>query len=384
MERKPAMLPALTGVRALAAGLVLIGHLNYMGLTAPQTASLWRDLPIFSHRTTGVGIFFALSGFVIFYNFAGPLREGRMSKGGYFYRRAARLWPLYILAVTTFIPAGIRSDDPPVMLLAQYVGIQSWINDPEAYFGWHGGAWSVSTEAAFYIAFPFLVLPVVRRLRTSQVAALVWCVLFAAFVAVWLTRFTLQDAETGTDFWVYTFPPTRLLEFSMGAVTARLYGLRAGRVLPLRLGAIAASALVAGLLLLPGTETRPLVYPLLLVPLFTPTLYWLATSHSLVSRLLGSRPLVRAGEASYALYLFHGGGLVPTSYLLDALDVTSLSGRLVIGLPIAFTLAWVIAFAIHRAIELPSQRRLLRLLHRREEAAPAIASSREPASHDHR
>src|ERR1700726_4518484 len=89
--------PALTGLRFLAAFSVLLAH----GLSAtltnnepPNGAVLW----LMEASGFGMTLFFVLSGFVIHYNYAGLVTDGRWRGiAAFFWARFARLYPLFLL-----------------------------------------------------------------------------------------------------------------------------------------------------------------------------------------------------------------------------------------------------------------------------------------------
>src|SRR5262245_5757928 len=79
-------LKPLTALRFFAAVVVIIGHAgNLFGLPA----FLWQS-------TQAVAFFFVLSGFVLAYTY--PNLEG-VGSLNFYWRRFARLWPLYVCAV---------------------------------------------------------------------------------------------------------------------------------------------------------------------------------------------------------------------------------------------------------------------------------------------
>jgi peptidoglycan/LPS O-acetylase OafA/YrhL len=97
--------PALDGVRALAALLIVAFHSNVVvtdgagesGLAAPAGAVRW----IFAGSWIGVDIFFALSGFLIGrILFLQLLEEGRVGFKRFYIRRVFRIFPAYYVVLT--------------------------------------------------------------------------------------------------------------------------------------------------------------------------------------------------------------------------------------------------------------------------------------------
>src|SRR5438128_1552572 len=89
-------LPGLNGLRAIAASLVIFGHVYQIaGLYGIEEA-----IPVY-HRSVGgdmVNLFFVISGFIITYIL---LREkqatNHISLKNFYIKRILRIWPLYFL-----------------------------------------------------------------------------------------------------------------------------------------------------------------------------------------------------------------------------------------------------------------------------------------------
>ncbi len=179
-----ARLPALDGVRAVAILLVLGGH--FVGI--PGLA------------LTGVSLFFVLSGFLITRLLAHEIEStGRLRFSRFYWRRACRIIPAYLLWVgTTWMilgHAGQPGDRRSLIALLTYTynyltptahGFNSIIHP----------AWSLAVEEQFYLLWPLaLTLLTLRRARGALL------VFFAAVVA-W--RFTasvvLQLPQTYLDW----------------------------------------------------------------------------------------------------------------------------------------------------------------------------------------
>ena len=96
-QREGGQIPALTGVRALAAFLVFFHHHRTSWLIVGPL-ELWWELHV------SVTLFFVLSGFVITWRYdrQGPVRESLLRQ--YFVNRFARIYPLYLaLVIPTMI-----------------------------------------------------------------------------------------------------------------------------------------------------------------------------------------------------------------------------------------------------------------------------------------
>lgn len=155
-------IPALTGVRAMAAYLVFISHYCYVfDESFPQI--IQRFLGEFH---IGVSIFFVLSGFLITFryynNFTGLSKEWFLQ---YLKNRVARIYPMYfLLTVSAFVYFFITKDpgitkgyDHPIALLIMNITFVRGF----FYQFWDTGiaqGWSLTVEECFYFSAPIIFL----------------------------------------------------------------------------------------------------------------------------------------------------------------------------------------------------------------------------------
>ena len=290
-------LPALTGVRFLAAWYVVLFH-AYPGLA--RRYPIPRSLETFlSNGYLAVGLFFLLSGFILAYTYDGQI-DGSANRVRFWEARFARIYPVYLLSL---VMAFAFSGQLTLGTRAAVVGmVQAWnpFNSDMA-GAWNYPAWTLSTEAFFYVCFPFL-LPWLSR-RSQRV--LFW--LSAALVVVCVIGHTpvkgLGDWKNHTDFFVryVPLPILRIPEFFLGVVLGLRF-LRSGSAQQHRPGRplvvyAAVVGTIAALSLPIGDWVSLVIFP------FSILVYELAAGGTLLTKFLSTRVMVLLGGASYSVYL---------------------------------------------------------------------------------
>lgn len=311
---RPAHLPALTGIRFVAAAWVVAFHIlrfNEDDLRAEHpflAAVIW---PIASQGDLGVDLFFMLSGFVLAHNYLSRLGPdpGVAATGRFLWARIARIWPLYVVAVligglALLLRQVLFGSDPTVpltfgKLAEQVLMIQQWTDPDVAYTSWTTPGWSISAEWLAYLSFPVLAVVVWRLQKVVGPRLLAGLAILTLLpLLVWMA-----DAESQGEPWMWV---GRLAsEFTCGMlVAAALPTTPSTR--PRSWGVIAigiSAGMVAWFYLveavgLPWLGAQVMVaFPFLIVAL--------ARGEGRLVDLLSTRALVVGGGLSYALYLVH-------------------------------------------------------------------------------
>ncbi len=345
---------ALDGLRGVAIVLVMLFHLM------PR---------VFPAGFLGVDIFFVLSGFLITTLLLTELdRTGHVSLSAFYLRRARRLLPaLYalIVAVGAWELLGLAGAGPrPLHGIAYTALYASNFGVAHSRLGMFVHTWSLAQEEQFYFFWPVALLALTSW--RGRRAAL-WFALLCAAAVVALRAFAWR-ASPDIDH-LYHLPQYRVDGMMLGCALAiaRSEGMlpRPGRVSALlALAALLLFAAVstvasmgsAGLYLGGFTLFAALAAVLLFELVERPT--------SPLARALSMPRVVRVGELSYSLYLWH----YPVGVVL-----TVVKGRLLPSLPsplplwgrplvmafvplLAFPLSWALASLSHRFIEVPGQR----------------------------
>src|SRR5215813_12978980 len=294
----PQYVPALTGIRALAALLVL-------GMHTEQNVPAGLDslLPFFARGYLGVDFFFVLSGFIITHvYFASLASPGRSAVQIFLWHRFIRLYPVHITVLAGLVvivsvahATGFTFNNPQEWqwndLLWQLTLLHAW--GVTASPGWNAPSWSISAEWFAYLLFPLLA-PALMWVRGRAIALLVAVAALAATALL----FTIADWTLNT--WVGAPALARVFgEFLCGAALCRAVDLSPEYARPSG-DFLAAGAFLAFLL---GASAG--VADFALVALLAVTIFGTALSSGHVTRILGSRPFVWLGEISYSVYMVH-------------------------------------------------------------------------------
>ena len=326
-------IPALDGLRALAALAVVAHHTGVPGM-----AGGW----------VGVDVFFVLSGYLI----TGLLlserdRTGRIRVGAFYLRRAARLYPALLITVAACLLTGMVTTEAGVVSLAYLSDL--WIMAGGGLGNALVHTWSLSVEEHFYLLWPAIILAL-RSRRAVTVAASAGLVASIG-VAIAMGPHVLSWQE-------YVSPHLRGWELLAGCVLAAIPA--RGRWWAVAAGS---AATVAGLTVacVDGwfAEWGRSLPAMVAACGSTVVVLVLVQRDGVVARILSVRVLAWVGRRSYAVYLFHVPGVV----VAKIFGFPSISSVPVVLIAAAVSYRW---------IEVPVQRWMrLRLAQRHRQAGPA-------------
>lgn len=342
-------LDRLTSLRFFAALVVVLNHITREFAPIPGISALA------VMGTTGVGFFFALSGFILTWN----TRDGDTAVS-FYRRRFARVYPMHfvtlVIAVPVLLWTGSTITAPEVLTNAFLV--QSWVPDRDVYFGMNAPSWSLACEMFFYLAFP-LVIPLVLRL-SARAAGWTTVALAGANLLVAVAVTTSLGVGDFSSFLLYVFPAYRIVGFLAGCALAQWMRTGSRTPHPLWLPVVALSAaycVILGAQFVMGSVGHGIEDSLLL-----PFVLWvIATAASSdLSRKPGwlrSRVAVRLGEWSFALYLTHWLLMTVAAHLAPGVYDASLLVRIAANASF-IVIAVGISASFYYAIEAPLERRL--------------------------
>ena len=359
-------LPALTGVRGVAAWFVVLYHIR---LGAAPYLPAGAEFAL-SKGYLAVDLFFMLSGFVLWLNYSEPLRRGGMGAvPKYLARRVARVWPLhlFILALTVILACAQAAMGklnpihyPWAELPLHVLLIHNWGFTSE--LTWNDPSWSISGEAAAYLLFPVIVMRVNWQRRSPA-----WAIAAILFLACLLAGIMGWNGVTILDRDIPRFGLLRALtEFSMGTIVCALWQRWGARPAP---PAALAGGLTGGAVLLAFAMSAPetLVVPLFLAGLLLAVA--LTAGHR--GNPLAARPVYYLGEISYSTYLVHFLLYIVFKILFVA-DPANVPPALV-GLFLLLTL--IASVVLYHGVERPAQRALNRIFDRRLSRRTALVAA---------
>ena len=347
--------PELDMLRLLAFLMVWLAHalLAFSAAAPPRLL-----LAVEGLGSCGVPIFFFLSAFLITELLVRErLLTGAMHLEGFYVRRMLRIWPLYLGGLLAYGLLGLRWHGfriEPGRLLASVLLAGNW------YIVFHPAIttpmralWSVSVEEQWYLLWPQLL----RDLSRKQLLLACFGIILAAQALLVILAHGSGNLMLAVTAWDNS--GVQFQFFALGAAAALLLD---GRIPELRLrsrgllGCMAATLLLAASALCHIKEpaivhtSQALVSGYLLIGAGTVCLFF---SFYGVPAAYCSRTLIRLGQLSFGLYVFHETGF----FLANAVarwaawpaTVPALLGEKLLAL----LLAVVFAFGSYHAWELP-------------------------------
>lgn len=382
MYGKPAshsnLIPSLTGMRAIGAGMVFFYHWLF------NDPDQWSLIPRAFAREgyLGVAIFFALSGFLITTRYYEDLHSRRIGYGTFLWKRFVRIYPLYFVVLTLMVVLlGRPIGQPPSDVLStfiQYSLTQALF--PSMLLSGTATAWTLTIEGMFYLIAPPLMAWVgcdgcgfgqnsisIQSLRYMLMRSVVVCIvgigcaillsglpailpntllgskqtylmqysifgrlpdllvgMVLGFVYLWRERLPIMLRHY---IWLIWTGVTGIL---LGVVASNVLGGEVGSLLNRFFGICVAAS--SGLLVLGMSLDTSKVH--------------------LLTRVLGSRTLVYLGKLSYALYLIQ---LTEPLQWVYWIVLGSVEDRVVHSL-LLYIIATAMCALLYEMVERPAQR----------------------------
>ncbi len=369
--------PSLDLLRTIAIMLVMLRHFS-------ERFYIPKDIPLVDFllwSSNGVGLFFALSGFLIGGQIIEELTYGDFSFRRFYFKRFWRIFPPYyfsLAVVAVLVFTGVTSGWETVVfiksLLYHAVYLQNYhiASLPSIQRGIY---WTLALEEQFYLIIPLLLFILSRYRTVYMAAALIGIILFEIIL-----RFVVYAYLDGTDYvfdHVFSHPlHMRFDSLLFGVLAAFIFIYlkrtnRGGAVwayLFFIIGSVATGITIASGI--DGASPYTARWHFTLTGLgFSALTLWGALSR--VNTLLPVKRFFAAiAKLSYTMYLYHIMLMLPLLTVIDKFyKVESLVG-LFIAFAMYFTMVTVISGAIYFVIDRPSMKyRKKKLLMAKEKEA---------------
>ena len=299
-------IPALTGVRAIAAFLVFFHHFNQQDFPFPLRRTL-------NEFHMGVTMFFLLSGFLICMRYydSCELSENWFRK--YIKNRIARIYPMYLLLTLVtfglyFLFGGEASvlngfDTPVLIMLMNIFFLRGFFDDLK--FTGVGQGWSLTVEESFYFLAPLFFMQMKKNKKAIFYLPLMLLSIGSVLVLIFRNFSFYGFFGNFTFMFLYTFLG-RCVEFfiGMGLALIILKTNENDRKYPiftiLGILGIAGSIGIMASIPLNGIEYG-LYHPIACF------YFGVIKERSLIRKFLSSATMQLLGKSSYIFYLIHIG-----------------------------------------------------------------------------
>jgi peptidoglycan/LPS O-acetylase OafA/YrhL len=285
--------------------MVVYGHAGYFGWV-PLVAGL---------ATTGVILFFFLSGFLMAHHYLpAPAREdgaraGLLHWAAFLLRRYVRVYPPYLFAPLAgyLLLMPYMPPDFETQKTFETMSVGEELLKVATFSGNKGIYWTIQLELFFYACYPLLIAAFILSGRRAIVPLMVFCVLG------FLNHF---PGGIGGISWTVPLPGlwTGYSSIFVAGVFAAIMAprlsdtlLREPRRRDMVVWASVAALAVAVWMISLSEPTHASMWRMewLFAPLLFVLFTSLAGSQGRIAALLSSRPMVMLGKASYSIYLVH-------------------------------------------------------------------------------
>jgi peptidoglycan/LPS O-acetylase OafA/YrhL len=309
-------IPQITGVRAIAAYMVYFHHFPPVGLVPPLVLQVLKEFH------TGVGLFFVLSGFLIFQRYFATATLDKRWWAGYIRNRVARIYPMYFLLTCLGFASRLvfHREFKAIDFVLNITFLRGFSFD-YLFTGIPQG-WTLTVEECFYFSAPVIFLAV-RRWGFLVPLGLVYCTGFLLYLVG--SAVQVKQFFSPMIFMVYYTFFGRCFEFFCGMWLAKFladYQAKNNGELPHTrywtwvgiAGALvsiyAMSCLQSPDLFMGVGMFAPMggvINNLILPVCYTMIYYGLIVERLPVQTFLATKPMVLLGKSSYIYYLIHMG-----------------------------------------------------------------------------
>lgn len=335
-------IPSLDGLRAVAIVIVLWGHAGF---------------PTLIRESTGVTIFFFLSGYLITTLMRAEAdKRGEVSLKNFYLRRVLRIFPSLFIVLAAAVVLSLLGLMPNAMNAGGIASSATFLSNYFIIFegrdGLPGGMnalWSLAVEEHYYMLFPLLYVAMRKWLPNRLNQALLLAAICFLILA-WRCFLIWQGADYDR---IYLATDTRADAILWGAILAIIANPVYGEIPKVRNKSILPAVLVASAAVFYLVSRAPdiigmslgyTVQSVVLAGVFVPLIL---APESMIGRVLNWKPIAYLGVLSYSLYLVHR----PLLILADEHLSLPHAVEAFVGLAAAILVAWLIRVLVERPIE---------------------------------
>lgn len=301
---------SLDGMRAIAALLVVIGHIELIKKQFGFSNYFDTGPIIFNLGDLSVTFFFVLSGFLITYLLLHEEHHsGKIDVKRFYLRRILRIWPVYYLVIVctyllmyinfntiTFAPSQIPENLLSNFYLTQIFFLPniSQVANPICFQNW-----SIGIEEQFYLFWP-LIFIFIKKSRTRIITLI--CIIGIIFglrvvpVLISILGYSSKPAETIGNYFIMA----RFDNMAIGGLLAITFYLKKTKWLKsFSLPLVFILMISIYFKFLPQYGTAHIYYSFL----FAILIYYLITKQNVI--ILNYPILQYTGKISYGLYMYH-------------------------------------------------------------------------------
>ena len=359
---------ALTGIRSLAALMVLAHHI--FALAGPRVLSFdIGNVQITYHwlltvSWLGANVFFVLSGFLLAIPFARHIENkgGPVTVGAYLIRRVKRVAPAYWSQIVILVSVLYFSSALPAwqVIAAHFLFLQNFW--PNFAFALNGVYWTLPTEFGYYLLLPIFAACSARFFDDKRQAwlAISGTLIITAVTYRWLMFAKIANDPVSTKFFVLLQLPGVIDHFAIGMLLAWVYvrySVSVSSRVSDALVVVGLAGIVSMMALFDHVYTDYWNGHVLLfvghtiAASFIGTLVLGAALSGPIARILfANRAMLFVGMISFSLYLWHLPIIRWTMTMLDHFAVTGdrLWWLVVIVVPLSLIAATISYYCIER------------------------------------
>lgn len=342
------MIETLQSLRIVFALTVMLAHFSYAGIEG---------------KSTGVGpmYFMLMTGVVMSRSYGRKILDGSFSFMQFMYRRLCKFYPLHLLCLLAVIAIRYKtmSSADWLAVVPNALLIQSWIPVDTYYFSCNAVSWYLSDLMLFLLLFPMFYRLIGRMKGRSLIR------LTVALLVMYIIYVSLLQTDD-LNYWLYVFPPVRLIDFIWGMVIWRCYELHPtwGRFrCPILVELLICAGVLATIITYPINEKWHVafIHWIFMVPL---VLVFMQGDRygGWISRFLKTRTMVWLGALTLDTYLLHQ---LLFSVILNNADKQDVHVPYLLMLAFCLSMVILLSHLTHKWVVTPIQQHLLSYMNKK-------------------